>query len=132
MVEEDLGQATIVYDHPDEGTAEETVDNEHLAYVQDHWIVKTGENEAGHDTVRRIPAQRVYYVERDIEEFEREVRTVIDEVQSLADEFDEELRTLRREIGDALPGSILGGGRRERGETEPQTIEIESEDRDEE
>ncbi|WP_435175207.1 hypothetical protein [Halorussus sp. AFM4] len=87
MVEEDLGEATITYEAPDGETAEKNVQNEHLAYFQDHWIVKTGEDDRGRDLVRRIPASRVYHVERTVEEFEREVETLRDQVQSVADDL---------------------------------------------
>lgn len=109
MVEEDLGEATIVYEDPDDGTIEKTVQNEYIAYFQDHWIIKTGEDEAGRDTVRRIPHQRVYYVERGVEEFQEEVKTLRDRVQSVADE-------LRSRIGSS-EGSQAEG--------EPHSLEIE-------
>ncbi|NGM69504.1 hypothetical protein G6M89_10890 [Natronolimnobius sp. AArcel1] len=83
-LERDIGQATIVYDEPDEGTVRKTVPNEHIAYFQDHWIIKTDEDEEGHDIVRRVPAQRVHYVERSVEQFEEEVATLVDQVQSFA------------------------------------------------
>lgn len=83
-LERDLGEATLVYDDPDEGTVRKTVPNEHVAYFQDHWIVKTDEDAEGNDVVRRIPARRVHYVERSVEEFESEVETLIDQVQSFA------------------------------------------------
>lgn len=83
-LERDVGAATIVYDDPDDGTTEKTVPNEHIAYFQDHWIIKTNEDEQGHDIVRRIPATRVHYVERSVEEFEEEVQTLVDQVQSFA------------------------------------------------
>lgn len=83
-LERDVGEATIVYDHPDEGVAEETVPNEHLAYFQDHWILKTDTDEEGNDVIRRIPATRVHHVERSVEAFEDEVATLRDQVQSLA------------------------------------------------
>ena len=130
MVEEDLGEATIVYEGPD-GTVEETVDNEHVAYFQDHWIVKTGENEAGHDTVRRIPAGRVYHVERDVEEFEREAATMFDELQSVASEFErgfgslrEEFESVAEEVGTLLPGQ---GGRHAEPE-DPDVVRIDISD----
>lgn len=108
MVDEDLGQATIVYEDPDDGTVEKTVENEHLAYFQDHWIVKTDEDSAGDDRVRRIPHHRVFYVERSVEEFEEEVTTLRRQVQSFADD----LRT-----------RLMGGS--DRGEeSEPRHIEI--------
>lgn len=87
MVEEDLGEATIVYEDPDEGTVEKTVQNEHVAYFQDHWMVKTGEDEQGRDTVRRIPSTKVHYVERTVEEFEDEMKTFRDQVQSFTDDL---------------------------------------------
>jgi len=83
-LEEDIGEATIVYETPDGETVEETVPNEHVAYFQDHWIVKTDEDDRGRDVVRRIPHQRVYYVERSVEEFEREIETLFDRVESFA------------------------------------------------
>ncbi|MCT9097829.1 hypothetical protein [Haloarchaeobius sp. HME9146] len=86
MVDRELGQAVIVYDDPDGETVEKTVENEHIAYFQDHWILKTGE-EDGRDLVRRIPIQRVHYVERSVEQFEREVSTLRDQVQSVADDL---------------------------------------------
>lgn len=87
MVDEDLGQASIVYEDPDEGTVERTVQNEHIAYFQDHWIVRTGEDDEGLDVVRRIPRSRVHYVERSVEEFEEEVRTIRNRVQSAAEDL---------------------------------------------
>ncbi|WP_158058113.1 hypothetical protein [Halorussus halophilus] len=87
MVEEDLGEATIVYEDPDEGTVEKTVQNEHVAYFQDHWMVKTGEDEQGRDTVRRIPTTKVHYVERTVEEFQDEMKTFRDQVQSFTDDL---------------------------------------------
>ncbi|WP_331232579.1 hypothetical protein [Natronorarus salvus] len=83
-LDEDIGEATIVYEHPEEGTVEQEVPNEHIAYFQDHWLIKTGEDEDGRDLVRRIPAQRVHYVERTVERFEEEVKTLRDQVQSFA------------------------------------------------
>ena len=90
MTEEELGQATIVYEDPNEGTVEKQIDNEHVAYFQDHWILKTDEQD-GQDIVRRIPLQRVYYVERSVEEFEEEVATVRNQVESLAGNLRERL-----------------------------------------
>ncbi|MFC6716283.1 hypothetical protein ACFQGT_07740 [Natrialbaceae archaeon GCM10025810] len=109
-LERDLGEATIVYDEPDE-TVEKTVPNEHIAYFQDHWIIKTDEDEQGNDIVRRIPAQRVHYVERSVEQFETEVQTVVDQVQSFASD----LRT-------KIPVGGGGGGseRSDRDRTEPR------------
>jgi hypothetical protein len=119
MVERDLGQATIVYEDRDGEPEEKTVQNEHIAYFQDHWIVKTGEHERGHDVVRRIPAQRVYHVERSVEQFEQEIQTIRDQVQSVA----EDLRT------KILGGGSSSGGRtsgiRTRGSSEGRRVEVE-------
>jgi hypothetical protein len=90
MTDEDLGQATIVYEDPNEGTVEKTVDNELLAYFQDHWILKTDE-EGDRDIVRRIPLHKVYYVERSVEEFEEEVATLRNQVESFAGNLRERL-----------------------------------------
>jgi len=86
MVETDLGSATIVYENPDGDTVETTVRNEHLVYVQDHWLVDVSDEEAGTDTVRRIPIQRVYHVEREVAEFEDELSTLRQQVESVADD----------------------------------------------
>lgn len=87
MADKDLGDATIVYEDRDGETAERTVQNEHLAYFQDHWILKADEDEEGRDVVHRIPLQRVYHVERSVQEFEQEISTLRDQVESFADEL---------------------------------------------
>lgn len=112
-LEEDLGEATIVYEAPDEGTVEKTVPNEHVAYFQDHWIIKTDEDDQGRDIVRRIPHQRVYYVERSVEEFEEEIKTLFDRVESVA-------TTLQTKI------PIGGGGSEQR--EEPSHIDVDAGD----
>ncbi|APW99277.1 hypothetical protein CHINAEXTREME_16515 [Halobiforma lacisalsi AJ5] len=113
-LERDLGEATIVYEDPDEGTVRKTVPNEHVAYFQDHWIIKTDEDEEGNDIVRRIPSKRVHYVERSVERFEEEVETLVDQVQSFASE----LRTKIPVGGDDEEGTERSG------ETEPLEIDI--------
>ena len=115
-LEEDLGEATIVYDHPKEDVVETTVPNEHVAYFQDHWIVKTGEDDQGRDLVRRIPASRVHYVERTVEEFEEEVKTLFDRVESVA-----------KGLGTKIP---IGGGETETQRDEPYRIDVGEEDGD--
>ncbi len=107
-LDEDIGEATIVYEHPEEGTVEREVPNEHIAYFQDHWLIKTGEDEDGRDLVRRIPAQKVHYVERTVERFEEEVKTLRDQVQSFA----EDIRT-------KIP---VGGARGGRSEVEDGSV----------
>ena len=129
MTEAELGKATILYEDPNEGTVEETVDNEYVAYFQDHWIIKTGEHEDGKDIVRRIPATRVYYVERNVEEFEAEVKTLRDQVQSMASDLGGEMQTLRSRI-ESVAGGIQrqrrgGSGQEKSSESEAQPIEIE-------
>jgi len=130
MVETDLGRATIVYEGPDGEPVEYTVDNEHVAYFQDHWIVRTGEDEEGDDVVRRIPAYRVYHVERTVEQFEEEVRSLLDPVQSVADQVGREVRTLQDQVQSVTEqlGSRIGG-RRERPEEEVHHIDVESGER---
>ncbi|RDZ63980.1 hypothetical protein C5B90_12800 [Haloferax sp. Atlit-12N] len=111
MTDTDLGTAVIVYDDPDEGTVEKRVENESIAYFQDHWIVKLDEDAGGNDVVRRIPIQRVHYVERSVEEFETEVKTLRNQVESFAKN---------------LQSSLLGGGDDADTRTEdPQRIEVE-------
>ncbi|MFC4438066.1 MULTISPECIES: hypothetical protein [Natrialbaceae] len=117
-LERDVGEATIVYDEPDEGTVEKTVPNEHIAYFQDHWIIKTNEDEEGHDIVRRIPSKRVHYVERSVEEFEEEVQTLVDQVQSFA----ADLRT-------KIPvGSGSGENQRDDEAVQPINVDIDESD----
>lgn len=81
MTDQELGQAHIVYDDPHEGVTETTVDNEHVAYFDDHWFVKTGEDDDGNDVVRRIPRDNVYYVERSVEEFKEQMTSMADELK---------------------------------------------------
>lgn len=116
MVEEDLGTATIVYEEPENGTVEQTVQNEHIAYFQDHWVLKMDEEEEGWDTVRRIPHQRVYHVERSVNEFEDEITTVKSQLRSMAEDLQQKIvggeqgrqterETHQIEITDEAPGS---------------------------
>ncbi|KTG08759.1 hypothetical protein AUR64_13100 [Haloprofundus marisrubri] len=109
MVDKELGEATIVYEDPDGETIEKNVKNEHVAYFQDHWLVKVGEDDEGRDIVRRIPATRVYHVERTVEKFEEEVKTVRDQVQSFTDD---------------LRSRLLGGGEQTDGNDEPLSISV--------
>jgi hypothetical protein len=114
MEETSLGTATIVYDHPSEGTIERTVDNEHIAYFQDHWLLRQDGSEDG-DTVRRIPIQRVHYVDRNVEQFEDELGTLRRQVESIADD---------------LRSKVFGGGDRSARETgsDPVEIDVKSDD----
>jgi hypothetical protein len=106
-LDRDLGQATIVYEDPDDGTVERTVENEQIAYFQDHWLLKAGEDAEGNDVVRRVPDHKVYYVERSVEEFEEEIKTLRNQVQSFADD-------VRRKLpiggGDDRQGDDRGVG----------------------
>ncbi|WP_247000819.1 hypothetical protein [Halosolutus gelatinilyticus] len=115
-LERDMGEATIVYDEPDEGTVRKTVPNEHIAYFQDHWIIKTDEDEEGNDIVRRIPSKRVHYVERSVEEFQEEVETLVDRVQSFA---------------SSLQTKIPVGGGDEDDRVEPHRIDVDRGEPDE-
>ncbi|PSQ65215.1 MAG: hypothetical protein BRD24_07875 [Halobacteriales archaeon SW_9_67_24] len=81
MVDPELGRATIVYDKLDAGQVEITVDNEYIAYFDDHWLVKIGEDNDGNDVVRRIPRDRVEYVERSVEEFQNKLDMMADEAR---------------------------------------------------
>jgi hypothetical protein len=77
----ELGKATIVFDDPDGDTTKRTVDNEHIVYFQDHWQLKTGTDADGNDVIRRIPRQRVHYVERSVEEFQDRVDAMLDQAR---------------------------------------------------
>jgi hypothetical protein len=121
-MDEELGTATIVYEHPDEGTVERSLENENVAYFQDHWILKIDERD-GEDVVRRIPAERVYYVDRTVEAFEDEVATLRNQVESFADDLRE---------------TLLGGGTDDDGNEpaadedtdEPVTVDVTEAERD--
>jgi hypothetical protein len=118
MADTDLGTATIVYDHPEDGTVEQTVENEHIAYFQDHWLIRQEEDDAGNDIVRRIPKERVHYVDRSVEAFEDEIGTLRNQVESVADD---------------IRSKVFGGGKRKQADDEstPVEIDVESDDADE-
>jgi hypothetical protein len=86
-IDVDMGKATIVYEDPEGGTVRETVENEYIVYFQDHWLLRHGEDEDGNDLVRRIPLQRVHYVDRNVEEFEDELGTLRNQVESVANDI---------------------------------------------
>ena len=86
-----LGEATIVYEDPDEGKKEVTVKNEQVAYMRDHWAVKAGTDDQGNDLMKQIPATRVHYVERNVQQFEEEINTVRHRMESLAGELRQKL-----------------------------------------
>ena len=81
--------ATIVYERGAE-VVEETVPNKHLVYFQDHWVLHAGEDDDG-VRVRRIPRERVQYVERSVGEFGDEVSTLKNRAQTLADDLRDRL-----------------------------------------
>ena len=117
-LERDLGEATVVYEDTEGEPDQVTLPNEHVVYVQDHWTMKLDEDDEGNDIVRRIPSRRVFYVERSVEEFEDEIGTILNRVQSLADE-----------LGTKLPfGGGDGGDGRDRGTGEEPAEEIEIEE----
>lgn len=122
MDELELGQATITYEDPAEGTVTETVDNEEIVYVRDHWMVRTGSDEQGNDLMHQIPRDRVHTVSRNVEQFEDQTRTVKNRVESLASD-----------LRDRLPVDIGDGGRRGRGDahgeeppSDSTTVQIET------
>jgi hypothetical protein len=116
MEDPDLGTATIVYDHPREGVVERTVENEQIAYFQDHWLIRQDDDESGADVVRRIPKERVHYVDRNVEAFEDELGTLRNQVESIADD---------------LRSKVFGGERTEsHDESEPIEIDVESDEDD--
>ena len=116
MSQLELGQATIVYEDPDEGRSEVTVENEQLAYVRDHWAVKAGTDDEGNDVMKQIPATRVHYVERNVQHFEEEITTVRHRVESLAGELRQKLPV---DLGQG--GNQRGKQRRGKSPTQTQT-----------
>lgn len=123
MEQLELGQATIVYEDPEEGRKEMTVDNEELVYAKDHWMLPVGTDEEGNDLMRHLPRDHVYHVDRNVEKFEEEVATVRHRVESIA-----------KDLQERLPVEIpLGGEQRPRPHTdEPPststTVQIDTED----
>ncbi|AUV83069.1 hypothetical protein C2R22_16625 [Salinigranum rubrum] len=122
-VDRETGAATIVYDHPEEGTVEETVANEQIVYVQDHWAFTSGTDDDGNDLVRRVPHTRVHYVERSVEEFEEEIKSIRRRVESIADEVRQKLPVSLGQ-GEGR-GRTRGGGSDEVHRTSPQSIAVE-------
>jgi hypothetical protein len=110
MSQLELGQATIVYEDPEEGRIEKTLDNEQVVYVRDHWAIRSDTDEEGNDLMRQIPRDRVYYVERSVERFEEQASSVRHRIESLADD-----------LRQRLP--VSNEGRTGRSESEPITIE---------
>lgn len=122
QVDRETGQATIVYDHPAEGCVEETVSNEQIVYVQDHWAFVSGTDENGDDLVRRVPHTRVHYVERSVQEFEEEIKTIRRRVESIADGVRQKLPV---NLGQSEGrGRTRGGGSDEVHRTSPQSIAV--------
>jgi len=77
----DTGTATIVYDDPDGEVIEREVENDDIVYFDDHWLLKVGENDEGDDLVRRVPRERVHYVERSIDELEKKVESAVEKAK---------------------------------------------------
>ena len=102
MEEIELGQATIVYEDPEEEIVETTVDNEEIVYARDHWHVHTGTDEDGNDLMTQIPKERVHRVDRNVEKFEDQAGTVRRRVESLASD-----------LRERIPVDVGNGGRRE-------------------
>lgn len=123
QLSKELGTATIVYEDPEEGQKELTVPNEQLVYAQDHWAFMSGTDDEGNDLVRRVPRERVHYVERNVQKFEEEVKTVRHRVESLANEVRQKLPMTPGGGGQGGGGTRGGGSRSER--SEPQRIEVE-------
>mgnify|MGYP000633952812 CR=1 FL=1 len=126
MVDElELGQATIVYDHPEDGVVEETVDNEAVVYARDHWMIRTGTDDQDNDRMKQIPRDRVHRVDRTVERFEEETRTVRRRVESLASGL---RRKLPVDIGDGQDGRERRRKRREHPEPTGESIPVEDGD----
>jgi len=117
MEQLELGQATIVYEDPDEGVVEETVDNEEVVYARDHWMIRTGTDEENNDLMKQIPRGKVHRVDRSVQKFEEQARTVRHRVESFADDLRQKIPV---DVGD---GRKRSG--RERHEPQSQSIPVE-------
>ncbi|QSW99665.1 hypothetical protein [Haloterrigena alkaliphila] len=85
--ERELGTATIVYETPAEDVERVTVDNEHIAYFQNHWLFAYGTDEDGNDVIRRVPHERVHYVERSVEELESTFESGVEKAKGKLEEL---------------------------------------------
>ncbi|QLG48024.1 hypothetical protein [Natrinema halophilum] len=83
----EVGTATIVYETPDDGVERVTVDNDRIAYFQDHWLFEYGTDDDGNDVVRRIPRARVHYVERSVEEIEETFESGLEKAKEKIDDI---------------------------------------------
>ncbi|MFD1514021.1 hypothetical protein [Halomarina rubra] len=80
-MEADVGTARVVYETPD-GVERIEVDNERLAFVDDHWVVVEPSGEDDEGTVTRIPRGRVYHVERSVDELESRASDLVEKAKS--------------------------------------------------
>ena len=83
----ELGTATIVYETAAEEIERVTVDNEHIAYFQDHWLFAYGTDDDGNDVIRRVPKERVRYVERSVEELEATFESGVEKAKGKLEEL---------------------------------------------
>ena len=83
----EVGKATIVYETATDDLERATVDNDHIAYFQGHWLFAYGTNEEGDDVVRRVPKERVRYVERTVEEIEETFESGIEKAKGKLEEI---------------------------------------------
>jgi hypothetical protein len=77
----DVGTARVVYETPD-GIERTEVDNEHVAFVDEHWVIVRPNIDGDDGTVTRIPRDRVYAVERSTDEVESKAASLLDEATS--------------------------------------------------
>ncbi|PGF17446.1 hypothetical protein CP556_15955 [Natrinema sp. CBA1119] len=85
--EPELGTATIVYQTPGEDVERVTVDNDRIAYFQDHWLFAYGTDDDGNDVVRRVPKESVHYVERSVEEIEETFESGLEKAKGKLEEL---------------------------------------------
>lgn len=85
--EPELGTATIVYETPGEDVEHVTVDNDRIAYFQDHWLFAYGTDDDGNDVVRRVPKENVHYVERSVEEIEETFESGLEKAKGKLEEL---------------------------------------------
>ncbi|WP_137288773.1 hypothetical protein [Natronorubrum halophilum] len=83
----ELGKATIVYETATGDLERATVDNDHIAYFQGHWLFAYGTDGDGNDVVRRVPRERVRHVERSVEEIEETFETAVDKTKNTLEDL---------------------------------------------
>lgn len=83
----ELGTAEIVYETGEGEVERAEVHNDRIVHFDDHWLFEYGTDDDGNDVVRRVPRDRVYHVERSVEEVEESFETAVDRAKNKLEEI---------------------------------------------